>query len=748
MFSQFEEDAQKVMLDAKVEKEKLRHPYIGSEHLLLAILSHKDLDLTKQLKKYDITYDIFYKEIIDSIGMGSKTNKWFLYTPLLKRILEGAIYDSHDNNEDKVSVLRLFLSLLEEGDGVAIRILMVMNIDVEALYDVFAVKIKKKTRKSNKLLIEEYGINLTEKAKAGEIDPVSSRDEEIIRLQEILIRKTKNNPVLIGEAGVGKTAIVEGLALKISEGKAINKLENTRIYSVSMASLVAGTKYRGEFEERINKLIKELESVDNVIVFIDEVHTLVGAGGAEGAIDASNILKPALARNKIKIIGATTNNEYNKFIAQDAALNRRFQKIEVNEPDFNKTKEILKNLKSTYEKYHHISISDDKLDMVIKLSNEYINDRKQPDKAIDILDEACTKKIVIGNREDGKKTRYRERLREILEDKNKAIKNGDFEKASSLRKKEQQLENSLNKLELYNSPKELDEETIIRVVEDKAKVLINKHYSKEGLNKIAREMKKVIIGQDIIIDELIRETKLNSYKKNRVHSYLLTGTTGVGKTSLINIYKDKFYDEALRLNMEEYKDTSSLTKLLGSPPGYVGYDHDCVFEKVRKHPRMLIIMENIDKAATVIKKVVKEIMEKGKIENNKGEEIDFNNCTILMTATIDTRGLGFVDDGKETIINKYFSKEFLSKIDKVFMFEKLTNKGIKMIIENKLTEMRKYYLEKGIALSFNRKIIDEIVSESDYVKYGASRTDMIIDSKFSEIIIDRILAGEKEIMIG
>ena len=261
-------------------------------------------------------------------------------------------------------------------------------------------------------------------------------------------------------------------------------------------------------------------------------------------------------------------------------------------------------------------------------------------------------------------------------------------------------------------------------------------------------MKKVIIGQDIIIDELIKETKLNSYKKNRVHSYLLTGTTGVGKTSLINIYKDKFYDEALRLNMEEYKDTSSLTKLLGSPPGYVGYDHDCVFEKVRKHPRMLIIMENIDKAATVIKKVVKEIMEKGKIENNKGEEIDFNNCTILMTATIDTRGLGFVDDGKETIINKYFSKEFLSKIDKVFMFEKLTNKGIKMIIENKLTEMRKYYLEKGIALSFNRKIIDEIVSESDYVKYGASRTDMIIDSKFSEIIIDRILAGEKEIMIG
>ena len=748
MFSQFEEDAQKVMLDAKVEKEKLRHPYIGSEHLLLAILSHKDLELTKQLKKYDITYDSFYNEIIDSIGMGSKSNKWFLYTPLLKRILEGAIYDSHDNNEDKVSVLRLFLSLLEEGDGVAIRILMVMNVDVEALYDVFAVKIKKKTRKSNKLLIEQYGINLTEKAKAGEIDPVSGRDEEITRLQEILMRKTKNNPILIGEAGVGKTAIVEGLALKIAEGKVISKLENARIYSVSMASLVAGTKYRGEFEERINKMISELENVDNVIIFVDEVHTLVGAGGAEGAIDASNILKPALARNKIKIVGATTNNEYTKFIEQDAALNRRFQKIEVKEPDFNKTKEILGNLKDIYEKYHHISISDNSLDMIIKLSNEYIHDRRQPDKAIDILDEACTKEIIVGNREDKKKAKYRERLKEILKDKNKAIKNGDFEKASSLRKREQRLENNLNKLELYNSPKELDEKTIIRVVEDKAKVLINKYYSKEELNRIAREMKRVVIGQDIVIDELIRETKVNSYKQNSVHSYLLVGTTGVGKTSLANIYKDKFYDEVLKLDMEEYKDASSLTKLLGSPPGYVGYDRDCVFEKVRRQPRLLIIMENIDKAAKEIKKVVKEIMEKGIIENNKGEEIDFNNCTLLMTTTIDTKGLGFIDDGKETIINKSFPKEFLSKIDKVFVFEKLTNKEIKRIIENKLGKMKKYYLEKEIVLSFDRKKINEIIKECDYRKYGASKIDRIIDSKFSEIIIDKILAGEKEIKIG
>ena len=360
MFSKFSEEAQKVLLNAKKEMAALKHPYVGSEHLLLAILSDKDSDVTKKLNEYEITYEIFKKEVLKIIGKGNISNDWFLYTPLLKRIIENSTIDARENKDKEVLVLHLFLSLLEEGDGVAIRILMGMNIDIDALYDEFSGDfVLKKSKNKRKLMIEEFSIDLNQQSLDGNIDPVIGREEELNKIIEILSRRSKNNPLLIGDAGVGKTAIVEDLANKIVLGMVPESLRNKRILSVSMASLVAGTKYRGEFEERINKLVKEVENNSDVILFIDEIHTLIGAGGAEGAIDASNILKPALARGKLRIIGATTTEEYTKFLEKDKALDRRFQKIKVEEPTIAKTKDILNKLRPIYEDFHNVIIKED-----------------------------------------------------------------------------------------------------------------------------------------------------------------------------------------------------------------------------------------------------------------------------------------------------------------------------------------------------------------------------------------------------
>jgi len=386
MYNSFTEEARKILIAAKEEMKKLKHPYVGSEHLLLSILKDKN-EISEKLKEYNLDYKKFKDELIDIVGIGSKESECFLYTPLLKRIMENALYDSKENNNGNVTISHLFSSMLEEGEGIAIRILIGMDIDLDDLYHEFAYKLPIKKNKNKKLLIDELGVDLTKKAKEGLLDPVVGRDEEINRVIEILSRRKKNNPVLIGEAGVGKTAIVEELSRMISNNEVPNNLKNKRIISLDMATTVAGTKYRGEFEERVNKILKELEENDDIILFIDEIHTLVGAGGAEGAIDASNIFKPALARNKMRCIGATTTNEYKKFISGDKALDRRFQKVEVTIPDKKTVKEILLKLRDTYSNFHKTLISDEIIDYIIELSDKYIKNRYQPDKSIDILDE-------------------------------------------------------------------------------------------------------------------------------------------------------------------------------------------------------------------------------------------------------------------------------------------------------------------------------------------------------------------------
>ena len=385
MYSSFTEDARDVLIGAKVEMKELKHPYVGSEHLLLSILK-KDNDTSEKLKKIGITYDNFRKELISIIGMGTKTSNCFLYTPLLKRVMENAIYDAKENNNGEVTVEHLFYSLLEEGEGVAIRLLINLKVDLDKLYEDFSFKNQRKIKNKN-LLIDELGVDLT--SKANDLDSAIGRDEEINRIIEILSRRKKNNPILIGPAGVGKTAIVEELAKRIKSGIVPNSLKDKRIINLDMATMVSGTKYRGEFEERVNKILKEVEYNDDIILFIDEIHTLVGAGGAEGAIDASNIFKPALARNKIRCIGATTTYEYKKYIKNDKALDRRFQKIEIKEPDKNMLKNILLSVKDTYSKYHKTIVSNEIIEYIIDLSRKYIKNRFEPDASIDILDEVC-----------------------------------------------------------------------------------------------------------------------------------------------------------------------------------------------------------------------------------------------------------------------------------------------------------------------------------------------------------------------
>ena len=527
MFGKFSEEAQRVLVDAQKEMSELKHPYIGSEHLLLAILKNNQ-DLVNKFKKYKITYKSFKEELINLVGIGDNTPDLLLYSTTLKTILENVIIESRETG-DEISVNELLLSLLNEGEGKAIRILLSLGVDINKLYSDISEKRKIKQKKSKKLIVEELGVDLTKRAKNNELDPVIGRDIELNRVIEILSRRTKNNPLLIGEAGVGKTAIAEELARRIVSGNVPIPLKNKRIISVDMACTVAGTKYRGEFEERIKKMVKELEDNDDVIIFIDEIHTLVGAGGAEGAIDASNILKPALARGKLKLIGATTISEYKKFIEKDNALDRRFQKVFVEEPDKSNLKNILMNLKSIYEAYHGVKIEEKLIDKIIELSDRYIYDRCEPDKSIDILDEVCTKVSLKEAKEEKEIIKLSDCLTKIQKEKNNAIINQNYDKAYSLKEDEEELQSKINKLKLDYMRKEKVKKVklkdIVEVVSSKTKIPINE-ISKDyitSINEIEKTLKENIIGQDEAINKLIdisKKIKLGIKDKNRSYSVL------------------------------------------------------------------------------------------------------------------------------------------------------------------------------------------------------------------------------------
>lgn len=752
MLGNFNEEAQFILLKAKNEMVSLNHPYIGTEHLVLSILKNED-NLSKRLADYGLTYDSFKTEILSVIGKGSKKNQFFLYTPLLKKIIENALLDAKDNNNGEVTTEHLFSALLEEGEGIAIRIFIGMNINLEELYDEFSSKlIKKPKKRKRKLLIEELGVNLVEKAKNKKLDPVTGRDKEIKRLIEILCRRTKNNPILIGEAGVGKTAIVEELANKIANGEVPLHLQDKKIISLDIATVVAGTKYRGEFEERMQKLIKEVGEEGNIILFIDEIHTLVGAGGAEGAIDASNILKPALARGLIKCIGATTTSEYKKYIEEDKALERRFQQIIIKEPDIDSTIQILKQLKPIYEHYHHVLIPDNLIKNIVELSNKYIFDRHNPDKSIDILDEVASMVSIKETKYQKEINQLKKQLSELKKQKTTFIIDNDMEKAYSCLKQESGLTSKLNQLELtYGKNKK------IITLEDVAKVINLKtnipvyEIMKDNINsihKLEKDLRTSVVGQEKAIQELINITKKIKlgYSNHKIKSYLFVGPTGVGKTNLAKIYAKCLLGEGnlIRLDMSEYSDSTAINKIIGSSPGYVGYeDHNNILTQIKEKPNSVILLDEIDKASPQVINLLYQMLDEGQIKDSRNNAINLNNNIIIMTSNLGFEDikLGFNNDNIMNVtssLKQKFPSSLINRIDSIITFNPLDEKSVITIVKNRLKGLK----EKYPTLTYQPSLIKEIIEASEYQEYGARRIEKIIESKVENIIIDKLLNQE------
>jgi len=759
MYNSFTEEARKILMSAKEEMKDLKHPYVGSEHLLLAILKDKN-DISDKLREYELTYDKLRKEIIDIVGIGSQEVDCFLYTPLLKRIMENAIYDSKENNNGNVTVAHLFSAMLEEGEGIAIRILIGMDIDLDDLYHEFAFKLPIKKSKNKKLLVDELGVDLTKKAREGNLDSVVGRDSEIKRVIEILSRRKKNNPILIGEAGVGKTAIVEELSRLISLGEVPNNLKNKRIVSLDMATTVAGTKYRGEFEERVNKILKELEENDDIILFIDEIHTLVGAGGAEGAIDASNIFKPALARNKMRCIGATTTMEYKKFISGDKALDRRFQKVDVKTPDTKTLKQILLKLRDTYSNYHKAIISDEIIDYIIELSDKYIKNRYEPDKSIDILDEVCAHVSLKENSKLKKYNNLTKELNEILKVKKNYLIKKDYENASIYKEKENKLMTKINKLELELTKEKTNivtKEDVIEIVSRKSNVPIYelKDFDMNEINSFEKQLKNSIIGHDKTIDELLKvykKLKLGFKDDNMCYSMMFVGPSGVGKTELAKMFANRISNSVIKLDMSEFIEPHSISKLIGSPAGYVGYDDNKnLLEKVKDNPFSVLILDEIEKAHPNIINLLYQVLDEGKLKDSKGEDIYFNNAMIIMTSNVGftSNNIGFNNKSKvNNDLKENFSIPFINRIDNIFTFEYLNNDNIKEIIKNRIKKLKDKYKNKSIILKIGNGAITEIIENSNYKEFGARKIDKLIKNDIETLVINEILDGKKTININ
>lgn len=653
MFDKYSLEISKIFKCAEEEMLSLHHPYVGSEHLLLSLLKNSTT-ISNIAKKYDLTYESFRKELILVVGSSSKKSTYILYTPLLKRIINLSLDEANEKKEE-LNALHLFKALLEEGEGIAIRLLYGMDINLEKLYD----ELKDNTKKNNKKLeILNIGKDLMDSTDMDE--QVIGRDKEISLIIETLIRKNKNNPLLVGDAGIGKTAIVEELVRRIKRKEVPALIQNKKIISLEMGSLVAGTKYRGEFEEKLNKVIKELENNPDIILFIDEIHTIVNAGGAEGAINASDILKPYLARGKIKIIGATTTNEYNRFILKDKALTRRFELIRVLEPKIPETIDILNKVKKSFEKHYNIKISKDNIKDIVELSNKYILDRNNPDKSLDILDSVCAMKEV-DSYTINKIADLRKEKENIIKEKETMVKENDFKKALYFHNKELEIEDKINKINNKSG----------RITKTDIMNLLLKKYNipKLDFNNLDKYLNKNIIGQEEAIAKIV--SLIKSHNSGKPLSLLITGSTGVGKTQTIKLISKYLSIPLLKLDMSEYNSDISITRLIGSPSGYIGYDDGSLFDKIKMEPFTCILVDEIEKASPKVLNLFLQILDEGIIANAKGEPINFKNTFIFATSNIKgTKKIGFMET--KINYNQDFSKELLARFSDIIEYKDIT----------------------------------------------------------------------------
>ena len=695
MYNNYSLEVKRIFKDAEKIAIDLNHPYIGTEHLLLSLINNDD-KIKKILLKYDLTYDEFLDELLLVVGTSENKKCTCIYTPLLKRVIKTA--DEISKNK-MMEPMHLLEAILEEGEGIAIRIIISMGIDIDKLYD----EIKKKHKKGNtKLELYNIGKDMSE---INSDDILVGREKELNLIIETLLRKNKNNPLLIGPAGVGKSAIIEELARRIKSGNVPNKLKDKKIVSLEMSSLVAGTKYRGEFEEKLNKVIKEIEENPEIILFIDEIHTMANAGGAEGAINASDILKPYLARGKVKIIGATTTNEYNKFIAKDKALSRRFEIIKINEPTIKETENILSKIRPSFEKHYNIKITEENIKNIVSLTDRYVLDRFNPDKSIDLLDSVCAMKEVESTKEKDI-SKLKDKLLNIVKKKENMVKKNNFDEALKYRSVEIKLQEKIDKEE--NTPNKITEKDIKEMLERKNNI----PFIENDFENLENYLLDNIIGQNNVVREIINALKQK--EEDLPVSILLTGSTGVGKTKTVKEIAKYLDIPLIRLDLSEYNESVSITRLIGASAGYVGYDDENIFEKVRMNPHSIILLDELEKAHPNVINLFLQILDEGYVTNSKGEKIDFKNTYIFMTSNaMINQKIGFMK-GKSNYQDS-FSKEFLARITAKINYNNITE------------EMIKEYLDKKGIEDYS------LVKDFDYENQGFRGLDKYLKTKKTKV---------------
>ena len=761
MMSNFSEEAQNVLNGAKEEMMGLKHPYIGTEHLILSIL-RVDNEIRERLFSYNLSYEGYRKVVMDMVPMGSVEADNFIYTPLLRRVIESSCYMARENGLGDISVRNLFASMLDIGEGTGIRGLVNMGININDLYTEFHSLSRGKSKK--KLMVMEFGVCLNDMARDGKLDPVIGRDKEVTRVMEILCRRSKNNPVLVGEAGVGKSAIVEEVARRIEFEMVPDRLLGKRIISISMANLVAGTKYRGEFEDRMRKLIKEVEEEDDIVLFIDEVHTLVGAGGAEGAIDASNILKPALARGKFVCIGATTVGEYKKSIRAYSALDRRFQVVSVKEPSMNEVSGIIGGLRDIYEVYHNVVLSDEVLDDIVEYADRYIVGRFFPDKAIDVMDEVCA---MVSTRGDEKRKCIRElrgRINLVRRDKNCSILGNRLEEAYEMLREEKRLLGEVDAMSFAGKRGRnvVERGDVIDVVEriSGVSIYVDRYRGSECMQGFREVIGESFVGSDRVkraLSGIVWKWFYGLGKRRGV--YLFAGPTGVGKTMagklLGKMLGSRDGDNVIRIDMSEFSDSSSVSKVIGSNPGYVGYeDMGSVVERIRNMPSGVILLDEVDKAHSSVMGLFYQIMDEGFIRDNRGNLVNVNNLIVMTTNVGYEKGRVGFDGDKErgnecdSELRRVFGDAFMNRIDGVIYFDSLEREDVMVIAKREIEGILKEnkWLEEYRERFMDEEFIAGIVRDSDFTEYGARKVKRLVSERMESVIVDKMDSIGKEEM--